>query len=227
VIRRAAALALSLALAGCMGQSGPPAYRGPPLRQTAQAGQVVAVELALARITREQGQWTAMGLYAAPAALLFTPQPVNAQTWLKGRANPATAPRRQLHQVWSSCDGSLAVARGGTVLADGSAGYFVTVWERQSDGSYKWVLDDGDTLPAALEEPDMVQASEPDCRAKAGMEPPRIAQASYLTHGAYAKDASLRWSVAIGPDNGRNLSVDVWSGEAFDSVIDLSIRPGF
>ena len=99
----------------------------------ADASAVVAAELAFARAAQEKGQWTAFAEFAADDAVMFVPEPVNAQAWLKGRANPPQAVRWQPHQVWSSCDGSLAVTKGAWQRPDGSVGYFTTVWQRQGN----------------------------------------------------------------------------------------------
>ena len=61
------------------------------------------------------GQWL-QGRFAT-GTVMFTPQPVNAQAFLKGKANPPVAVRWQPHKVWSSCDGSLAVnTNPGTIV---------------------------------------------------------------------------------------------------------------
>ena len=49
---------------------------------------VIAAELAFARLAQEKGQWTAFAATAANDAVMFEPQMVLAQAWLKGRANP-------------------------------------------------------------------------------------------------------------------------------------------
>src|SRR5690606_29429218 len=96
----------------------------------ADPGKVVAAEIAFARTAQEKGQWTAFAEFAADDAVMFVPAPVKAKDWLKGQRDPAEAVRWQPHQVWSSCDGTLAVTRGAWQRADGSTGYFTTVWQR-------------------------------------------------------------------------------------------------
>lgn len=126
---------------------------------------IVAAELAFARAAQEDGQWTAFAEFAAKDAVMFVPQAVDAQDWLKGRANPPQAVRWQPHQVWSSCDGSLAVTKGAWQRPDGSVGYFTTVWARQQkkkDG-YRWVLDQGDALAEPLAAPEMIEGKVANC----------------------------------------------------------------
>jgi hypothetical protein len=82
-----------------------------------------------------------------------------------GRANPPQAVRWQPYQVWSSCDGSLAATKGAWQRPNGTVGYFTTVWERQRDGDYKWVMDQGDALAQPLAAPEMIDAKVADCPA--------------------------------------------------------------
>lgn len=168
----ALALVAGLAAAQAQGQGAP---RGSATEQRgrgrdddfrrADIAAIVAAELAFARAAQDKGQWTAFAEYAARDAIMFVPQAVNAQDWLKGRANPPQAVRWQPHQVWASCDGSLAVTRGAWQRPDGSVGYFTTVWARQQkrkDG-YRWVLDQGDVLAEPLAAPDMIEGKVANC----------------------------------------------------------------
>ncbi len=77
----------------------------------ADPAKVIATELAFARAAQEKGQWTAFAEFAADDAVMFVPEQVNAKEWLKRQKNPPQAVRWQPHQVWSSCDGTLAVTR--------------------------------------------------------------------------------------------------------------------
>ena len=79
-------------------------------------------ELSFARTAQEKGQWTAFAQTSTDQAVMFVPEAVNAHEWLKKRANPAEAVRWQPHEVFSSCDGSLAVTRGSWQRPDGTFG---------------------------------------------------------------------------------------------------------
>ena len=204
--------AVMLALAAC--SSGPQqsvpdriinrALAGAPGQ--AQPGDVVATEIAFARLAREKGQWTAFAEYAADDGLMFVPQPVNARQWLKGRANPAEAVRWQPHHVWMSCDGSLAVTKGAWQRPDGSVGYFTTVWERQRDGEYKWVMDQGDVLAEPLAEPDVVESETASCTPEEPGPDIRltpVAPDNTRMIGSRSQDGSLEWSIAYSPGTHR------------------------
>lgn len=141
--------------------SAPAVAQEPSLEQEAQA--VLAAERAFDAAAEHDGQWTAFRAFAASEATMFTPQPVNAQEWLSGRTDPAHSVRWQPHAVYISCDATLAVTTGAWQRANGSFGYFTTVWRKQSDGGWKWVLDHGDELTAARVAPETPIMHLPNC----------------------------------------------------------------
>jgi hypothetical protein len=124
---------------------------------------VIAAELAFARLAQEKGQWTAFIETATSDAVMFVPQAINAHQWLRQQTNPAQAVRWQPHQVWSSCDGTLAVTKGAWQRPNGTTGYFTTVWTRQRNGDYKWVLDQGDVLEQPLAAPELIDGKVAEC----------------------------------------------------------------
>ena len=185
----------------------------------ADPAQVVAVELAFARAAQEKGQWTAFAEYATDDAVMFVPQPVNAQTWLKGRANPPQAVRWQPHRVWSSCDGSLAATKGAWQRPDGSVGYFTTVWQRQEkkkDG-YRWVLDQGDALAEPLAAPEMIEGTVADCPSAgstgiseselADLERKAVGDGAAEAGSGLSADRTLAYRYSVQPSGARELVV--------------------
>ena len=81
---------------------------------------VVAAEIAFARAAQEKGQWTAFAEYATDDAVMFVPEPVVARDWLRRQTDPPQPVQWQTHQVWSSCDGTLAVTKGAWQRPDGT-----------------------------------------------------------------------------------------------------------
>ncbi len=220
------ALIATLGTVGADAQGGSRRDRDTDYRRADPAA-VVATELAFARAAQEKGQWTAFAEYATEDAVMFVPQTVNAQNWLKGRANPAQAVRWQPHQVWSSCDGSLAVTKGAWQRPDGSVGYFTTVWERQKkrkDG-YRWVMDQGDVLDEPLVAPEMVGAKVADCDG-----PPNPVVMSGRTGNVstegQSNDGTLFWIVTVKPDGSRNLLVLLWQGGEMANVLREEVAAG-
>ena len=216
------ALAAGVGAANAQGQGGPQGFalEGPgrghagDLRRAAPS-RVIAAELAFARAAQDKGQWTAFAEYATEDAVMFVPQPVNAQEWLRKRANPPQAVRWQPHQVWSSCDGSLAVTRGAWQRADGSVGYFTTVWQRQAkdkDG-YRWVLDQGDALGEPLVVPEMIEAKVAECPQPMQhdvviLEPPQCT-AQGCSGGGRSGDDTLEFHYQTRPGGARTFTVSM------------------
>ena len=218
-----AALALSACTAG-------PGLRGRGLPPAANPSAVIAAELAFARLAQEKGQWSAFRETATGDAVMFVPQRISAQTWLKGRADPPVAVKWQPSAVWSSCDGSYAVTRGNWQSANASGG-FVTVWQRQGDPrrpqGYKWVLDMSVTTEHGNVATDTIAAKVADCR------PVNVARAAGVvpTSGrspdvdmARSDDGSLSWTSEVRVDRSRRIALDVWNGSGFDTVLELDGR---
>ena len=175
-------------------------------------------------MAQEQGQWTAFRKLAADDAVMFVPQPVEAAQWLKGRADPPSSVVWQPHQVWMSCDGTLGATRGAWQRPDGSTGYFTTVWQRQKNGSYKWVMDQGDGLAAPLKAPELISGKIADCRSKPAVRPePQWIDGEL--RGAQSTDGTLTWHVRVRPDNGRHVLVSYWDGAQWQDVIDAAVKP--
>ena len=163
-----------------------------------QAQAVLAVERAFDAAAARDGQWTAFRAFAASDATMFTPQPVNAQGWLSGRADPPHSVRWQPHDVYISCDATLAVTTGAWQRANGTFGYFTTVWRKQGDGTWKWVLDHGDELAMPRATPDAPIVHLPACVSPRQ----RFGQTFDAPVGAviYAGDGSMwvTWSIDSG-----------------------------
>ena len=228
-MRAAFALALLATLTAC---AGGPVTRDDVydrvLKGRADPSAVVATELAFARAAQERGQWTAFAEYATDDAMMFVPEPVNAKGWLKGRANPSQAIQWQPHQVWSSCDGSLAVTKGAWQRPDGSTGYFTTVWQRQGDGTYRWVLDQADQLAQPLAAPDFIGTQVADCR-KPGSAPAPVAIADYpegtREAGGTATDGSLRWHWVVMADGRRAFDTAMFVDGEWRQVVKSEVEP--
>lgn len=205
-----------------------------PAPSYANPSAVIAAELAFARAAQERGQWTAFRETAAADAVMFVPAMVLAQAWLKDRADPPQAVRWQPHEVWSSCDGSLVVSHGAW-QKPGQAGWFTTIWQRQEDGGYKWVLDHGDSVAEPASAPEFTPAHVAEC-------PPRRDQAADAppppggprhhkrkrkpvpppfdpAHRAgKSQDGTIAWEVTAEPDGAHNLSI-TWRRAGHDEQL--------
>lgn len=209
-----AALA-ALALSSCAGIAGGDRYARllPP---NANPTEVIATELAFARAAKEDGQWTAFREFSTDEAVMFVPEAVNAHDWLAKQTDPPQTVAWQPHQMWSSCDGSLAVTSGAWQRPDGTAGYFTTVWQRQRNGKYRWVLDQGDALDEPLKSPEFVSTDVALCDPLAP-----IAQsadpAGGTTYRFTSDDRTLGADVRLDPWCGRIVTVNIFRGSETDT----------
>jgi len=228
-----AAVVSSLLVAGCAPQR--ERFPGSRLRDEdllrADPSKVVAAELAFARLAQDKGQWTAFAETSTGEAVMFVPQPVDARDWLRQQTNPAQAVRWQPHQVWSSCDGSLAVTKGAWQQPNGTVGYFTTVWERQRDGKYKWVLDQGDALVEPLVAPEFVESRVAQCERPEGppmrrerdrYQPanlrPMLCEGANCRGGGASADGTLTYAYAV-TAQGRQVTVQLRENGAMGEVM--------
>jgi hypothetical protein len=219
-LRAVAAIALVL-VATAIAAAPPRGPRSrPPGRQYADPSAVIAAEIAFARLAQVKGQWTAFRETATAAAEMFVPGRVLAQGWLKGRADPAVAVRWQPHGVWMSCDGSAGVTQGAW-QGPRATGMFSTVWRRQRKGGYKWVLDQGQPLPAPLPAPEMIAGKVADCKPGAGPVPASPPPQGVDARDGRSADMTLQWTSWVWPGGRRQFFVYLWNGTAFDQPFSL------
>jgi hypothetical protein len=209
-------LCWALALTACAS----PRPKGPPTAVinrvlarapgAAQPSTIVAAEIAFARAAREQGQWTAFRQFAAPGALLHGADgPFLIEPWLATQTDPPQAVQWEPRAVVISCDGALAVSQGRYRDPEGKVGNFVTVWERQGNGDYRYVFDaGGDDVPQPPPRPkvedgdivvtsiDAVLGMVASCPRGGGEIPPPPAiplGEDGKTDAKLSRDGTLRW----------------------------------
>ena len=189
----------------------------------AQAGTAVDAEREFNRTAQTQGQWTAFRRYATDDAVMFTPKPVNAQTFLKDRKDPPVSVQWWPAESYVACDGSAAVNTGPWAAPRGS-GFFTTVWIRQTEGAWKWVYDGGDALKAPRALPEQARVR----RAACGGAPHSAPVTTGPDNGAgTSRDGSLRWRWAMAADGSRSFTASIWTGNGFEDVVsDRVAAPG-
>ena len=197
---RTSLVLLALALSACAS----PQMRGryDSLRiPVANPSKVIAAELAFARMAREEGTWTAFRHYATDDALMPSPDFVRVQEALKGVPDPAEPIVWGPDQVWSSCDGSFAVSTGGAEYPSGRRGRFLTIWQRQADGEYRWVLDQGFDDSDAQVSPETISAKVAECGERRP-ERIRVRRGEPWASGL-SNDGTLEWSTQMAADCSR------------------------
>jgi hypothetical protein len=208
----------------------------------AQPSTIVAAELAFSRAARERGQWTAFRMFAAPGALLHGRNgPFPIEPWLATQADPPEAIQWEARAVAMSCDGALAVSQGRYRDPDGKVGNFVTVWERQLDGAYRYVFDvggddvpqppprkpveDGDIVVTAI---DSVQAYIGSCPRGGSAPPPPPAIAvgdEGKADARLSRDGTLRWRWEHRADGTRYAAADYFYEGRWLTAFEQSLAP--
>jgi hypothetical protein len=201
----------------------------PPMRFQPDPSSVIAAEIAFNRLAQQKGQWTAFRETAAEDAVMFVPQRVLAQTWLKGRADPPQSVRWATQSVYASCDGNLAASTGAWQRPDGTTGYFTTIWRRDKKGVWKWVLDHGDALASPRAAPEFLVGKVATCKAPDGPPPPPPVRDKNGKGGKGVmppppRDESLTWTADVATDGGRRVTVRMWNGTGYDVVIDDRVK---
>jgi hypothetical protein len=199
----------------------------------APAMTAVDAELAFARDAKRFGQWSAFRKWADNDAVMFTPQAVWAQGFLKPLKNPPRAIAWRPAHSYVSCDGRTAVNTGPWFKQDGTpGGYFTTVWQRTPRG-WRWVYDGGgpSSGPAPAGKPQVHRGS---CGSKAPGAPitpppplsPKQARTTPEDNGrGQSADKTLGWDWKVEKDGSRKLRVYQWKAGRYAQVLTNEI-PG-
>ncbi|MBX7528011.1 hypothetical protein [Qipengyuania vesicularis] len=211
MLRHALACLTALAVAACMGPQAPRERYGRFLQPVANPGKVIATELAFARMARDEGTWTAFRHYATDDAVMASPGIVLVQEALKDVPDPAEPIVWGPDLVWSSCSGDYALSTGPATYPSGRKGRFATIWERQADGEYRWVVDQGFELEDDHVQPELIPANVADCSSPRAS---RFVPTPSADHSAgNSADGSLAWATRIAPDCSRTFMVSVKQGD--------------
>ena len=193
----------------------------------------VDAERAFIRDAHTQGQWTAFRKWADDTAVMFSPQAVWAQEYLKGLKDPPRSIDWAPADSWVSCDGRTAINRGPWTSASGRAhGYFTTVW-MQNHSSWRWAYDGGADLPVPMALPKSPRVKRASCRnlarvpaayrgavvstARLAGEPPADAGQGRSADGTLIYE----WKVA--PDGARHFLARLWNGRGYQIVLDQNV----
>lgn len=200
-----------------------------PASATAAPMTAIDAERAFVADAQKLGQWTAFRKYATDDALMFVPQPINAQSFLKDRKDPPASVYWWPGKSFVSCDGTVAINTGPWVRGHGKAvGYFTTVWVRQADGGWKWVYDAGDETTSLRSEGGDIKPVRASC---APVGPPPITPLSWVltsqplrTGNGSSPDNSLGWKWTVDAAGARHFQALMWTGTEWRTVIDDAVR---
>jgi ketosteroid isomerase-like protein len=105
---------------------------------------VIEAERAFARFAEERGVGPAFRTFVADDAIAFTPDPVPAKPLFRGDP-PGTLEWWPVY-AGIAASGDLGFTTGPFVSGHGREeryGHYFTIWRRQADGTWRWVLDQG------------------------------------------------------------------------------------
>lgn len=136
----------------------------------AEPSDIITADLGFSRMAQGKGLLAASRVTAATDAEVLvragaSTTVMRVEAYAKGQDDVRPGPNWDPYGVWMSCDGSIAVTRGVWREAEG-AGWYVTVWQHQPKGGFKWVLRLSDTLTDPPPAPEMINASQAECPAR-------------------------------------------------------------
>jgi hypothetical protein len=193
----------------------------------AAAPTAVDAERAFAADAQRRGQWTAFRATATEDAVMFVPGPVNAQAFLKDKADPPQPLKWWPAKSFVSCDGNVAVNHGPWTNPNNGTGTFTTVWERRAEG-WRWVYDGGDAVKAARPKKPLVRKASCTGRPNRAMTlppPPTAAGQEVKERSGSSEDGTLAWSWTVDVQNTRRFAAWLWNGRRFEQVLNQTV-PG-
>jgi hypothetical protein len=193
----------------------------------------VDAERAFAADAKRLGQWTAFAKWADPTAVMYDPQAVWAQDFLKNRKDPPQAVSWSPARSWVSCDRRTAVNTGPwRNPAQRTTGYFTTLWMRQASGDWRWTVDGGDELKTPLAAPRQLVVRRAACGNPNLRK--RLIEAEYAkpinraappgdTGFQRSADGTLLYQWQVQANGARQTRVRLWTGRNFATVLDQKV----
>lgn len=193
----------------------------------------VDAERAFIRDSHTQGQWTAFRKWADSSAVMFVPQAVWAQEYLKDLKDPPKSIDWTPANSWVSCDGRTAINRGPWTGASGKAhGYFTTVW-MQTHSNWRWIYDGGSDLSVPMAAPKTPKIVRASCRNLTQVPAAyrgtvvaieRIAGDPPADAGqGRSADGTLIYEWTVAADGARHFLARLWNGRGYRIALDQNI----
>jgi hypothetical protein len=196
------------------------------LLAAASIATAVDAERAFIADSHSNGQWTAFRKWADDDAIMFVPQPVWAQEFLKDRKDPPISIDWAPADSWVSCDGQMAINRGPWTSASGERhGYFTTVWIR-SHGQWRWLYDGGTPLTVPIALPAKARVTRARCgnSPNAGDKYGAVSSASRRNGSApvsgagRSADGTLTYEWKVASDGARHFEAKLWDGSGYRTI---------
>ena len=192
---------------------------------TAAFPTAVDAERAFAADAQRRGQWTAFRATATEEAVMFVPEPVNAQAFLKDKKDPPQPLKWWPAKSFVSCDGNLAVNHGPWINPNNGAGTFTTVWQRRAEG-WRWIYDGGDAVKSAQPKKPLVRKAS--CKgnpASVILVPPSLTAPGQPIdqRSGRSNDGTLAWSWVVDAAKTRRFVAWLWNGRRFEQVLNQTV----
>ncbi|HEX8572924.1 MAG TPA: DUF4440 domain-containing protein [Allosphingosinicella sp.] len=158
----------------------------------APLSEVVEAERAFARSAGTDGANAAFLRYSAPDGIVFQPGPVPVKQALAANPIPPVALKWWPVYAGIAASGDLGFTTGPFVAGTGERqghGWYFTIWKRQPDGSWRWVLDHGPPTREA--------AALPANAEVAALPPGRVSSRSQAFGSLRAAEAHLAAALAL------------------------------
>ncbi len=222
------AMAVGLAVAAT-----PVAAKRSPPAGFAEPADIIAAESNFTALSAAKGMTAAIRATAAPNAQIFAPEPLRVTQYI-AHADPKLAVQWHTRQLWMSCDGSVALTHG-EWLHGPASGWYVTVWQRQKGGGYKWVLAEHGSPRIPAPESDMISAGVADCPVRHARAAANTIAPSSPAHGkapmpdylsGQSDDATLQWDTSPAADGGRSFVLRLKRDGLMHEVLHAIAAPG-
>ncbi|MEM7667305.1 MAG: hypothetical protein AAF250_15745 [Pseudomonadota bacterium] len=193
------------------------------ISQTRPGMAVLAADKAQNLMARQIGVLEALRQTAAPGAIVFAPEPTDAAGWLSEQ-EPFPETRWAARAVVISCDRLVGVTTGAIFWGD-HPGYYTTIWrydpgdQEGARGQWRWVLSHGEGLDEALPVQDRPQVAEASCDNLPTLPGP-------TAQIGRSPDSSLTYEWDYLPERGRKLSIEIWDGAKFQTVVEDEVIAG-
>lgn len=166
--------------------------------------EIVAAERAFAAEGYANGIKRSFLAYSAPDAVIFGPEPVNAHESLNASPDEDLKEPRA-HLVWwplyagIADSGDLGFTTGPYAIDQNRRGHYFTIWKKQPDGAWKWVLDAGVGADASLEADHSAQAAFMAPSKQRSASPATAMSEVSVIEAALADAAKINLKSAYGP----------------------------
>ncbi len=241
---------VALALAFCLAAPALAQPAGGRVRMIANPSALIGADIATAQAMQAKGAREGLATSMAEGAELILP-PRQAADPLLRRKDAMPGHPHQPDAAWIACDGSFGITRGRWKTAQGTGGWYATVWQRHAKkGNYQWRLSLEGMAASLPDAPEFLIGLVADCPARpmpagtddrpapkpaknapivqrplAGAIPADDAPAGSDSQTAQSNDGTLAWRSTVRPDGSRAFRAWQWKDGVMAEIVHLDAGP--